>query len=49
MLYVIQGNLVQGYNINEIKRLAVLQKTLRLMNFKPRNFYASPLFLSSNI
>ena len=50
MLYSNYGNLVWGQNTNAIKRLAVLQKkALRLMNFKPRNFHTSPLYLRLNI
>ena len=44
------GNLVWGQNTNAIKRLTILQKkALRLMNFKPRNFHTSPLYLRLNI
>ena len=50
MLYSNYGNLVWGQNTNAIKRLAVLQKkALRLMNFKPRNFLTSPLYLRLTI
>ena len=44
------GNLIWGQNVNTIKLLTILQKkALRLMNFKPRNFHTSPLFLTLNI
>ena len=44
------SNLVWGQNANAIKCLTIPQKkTLRLMNFKYKNFYTFPLYLSLNI
>ena len=45
-----QDYLVWGQNTNAIKRLIILQKkTLRLMDFKPRNVHTSLLHLRLNI
>ena len=39
-----------GQNTNAIKRLTILQKqALRLMNFKPRNFHTSLLYLRLSV
>ena len=44
------GNLVWSQNTNAIKHLTTLhKKTLRLMNFKPRSFHTSSLYLRLNI
>ena len=44
------GNLVWVQNRNTIKLLTILQKKgWRPMNFEPRNFHISPLFLTLNI
>ena len=44
------GILVSGQNTNAIKRLTVLQKkALRLINFRPRNFHTSSLYMRLNI
>ena len=38
-------SLVWAQNYNAINRLVILQKkTLRIMNYQPRNFHTSPLF-----
>ena len=45
-----QGCLAWGPNTNAIKRLIILlKKTLRLMDFKPRNVHTSLLHLRLNI
>ena len=48
--YINYSNLVWDQNTNAIKCITILQKKpLRLMNFKPRNFHTSPLYLRLNI
>ena len=42
--------LVCAQNVSTIQRIVVLQKkTIRIINFQPRNFHTSPLFKQSSI